>query len=94
MDSFWSSVSHLLVVGARLLLNMTILSGVKRLKQMARREDKRFRRGVLDALTHPHGRQGFQNDFEVEPERPVFDVKKVELHHLLERELITSADLP
>src|SRR5262245_2178686 len=44
-------------------------------------------------LFHKERRDGFKNDLQVEPRRPVFDVVNIELDHLLERQAVAPADL-
>src|SRR5262245_15149961 len=48
---------------------------------------------LLGALFHKEGGNGFENDLQVEPWRPVFDVVNIQLRHLLERQTVASADL-
>src|SRR5215510_11372009 len=45
------------------------------------------------AFFHKERRNGFKNDLQVEPRRPVFDVVNIKLDHLLERQAVATADL-
>src|SRR5215510_13384514 len=45
-------------------------------------------------FSHKQRRQCFENDLQIEPERPILNVEDVELYHLFERKAITTADLP
>lgn len=38
----------------------------------------------ISLFAHKQRRKGFEDDLQVEPQRPVFDVVNVQLHHLLE----------
>src|SRR5262249_9641766 len=54
---------------------------------------KRERQTPSNSLFHKERGYGFEDDLQVQPGRPVFDVVNIELHHLLEREAIAAADL-
>src|SRR5262249_35757599 len=54
---------------------------------------KRERQPPSYPLFHKKSGYGFEDDLQVEPGRPVFDVVNIQLHHLLERQAVAAADL-
>src|SRR5205807_564652 len=45
-------------------------------------------------LSSPHYRQRLQDDFEVQQQRPVFDVVQIHSHHLVKSQTVAPGNLP